>query len=319
MKAGQTAGPLAADRGSPARRLPLAVSHLGLKRPLAQLLFDQHEARADRRSLLIGCWLAFAIAVCGINTLNVTTLLHDNPPGLGGPPVWRAVLEEASSAISAILMYPAIWVAARHALERRGNPLRAAPWLIGGLAAFAIGHIVGFVLIRQAVFAIIGQHHSWPPPSEAPYELWKDTIAFTITLVLLEAVLIAEQSWRRATEERHGHLGKNEEFFSIRDGARTWRVSPSDVVAVRGASNYAEFIFADGRRVLARTTLESIAAGLARRRFVRVHRSWVVNSSRIVSVKRIASGGLELTLDGGLVIPASRTYRRVLKTIDWIG
>ena len=66
------------------------------------------------------------------------------------------------------------------------------------------------------------------------------------------------------------------------------------------------------RRTLVRLPLKTLAGQLDADRFVRVHRSAIVNLSRVREMEPLVSGDQRLVLSDGTELRVSRTYRAVL-------
>ena len=66
---------------------------------------------------------------------------------------------------------------------------------------------------------------------------------------------------------------------------------------------------------LARSSLTALAAKLDPDRFVRVHRSALVNVDRIARLEPCGHGDQLLTLEGGRQLTLSRRYRRDLERV----
>jgi len=78
-----------------------------------------------------------------------------------------------------------------------------------------------------------------------------------------------------------------------------------------GADDYYAAVHARGRRHLLRESLAALEVRLDPRRFVRVHRSAIVNVSRVTAV-RSAPGGTAVVLRDGTTLPVSRRRREAL-------
>jgi DNA-binding LytR/AlgR family response regulator len=97
----------------------------------------------------------------------------------------------------------------------------------------------------------------------------------------------------------------------VRDGGAAVFLAPGDISHVEAAGNYVEF-HTSGRTHLVRGTLASWEARLIARGFIRVHRSRLVNRTKIASLKPTPSGDMEITLSNGQMVLGSRRYRAVL-------
>jgi two-component system LytT family response regulator len=81
-----------------------------------------------------------------------------------------------------------------------------------------------------------------------------------------------------------------------------------DVEWIEAADNYAVVHSADGAGLL-REPLRSLEARLDPARFARVHRSAIVNLTRVRQLRLLRGGDYALTLRSGAVVTLSRTYR----------
>jgi len=97
----------------------------------------------------------------------------------------------------------------------------------------------------------------------------------------------------------------------VRDGTRTV-VIPHDEIVWIEADDYYAAIHAQGRRILARESLRTLAAALDPAAFVRVHRSAIVNTRWITAMEPLASGDQRLLLSDGTTLRVSRTHRAAL-------
>jgi two-component system LytT family response regulator len=97
----------------------------------------------------------------------------------------------------------------------------------------------------------------------------------------------------------------------VRDGARTHVIAHDDIVWIEAEDYYAA-IHAQGRRVLVRESLRTLAVSLDPRTFARIHRSAIVNTRWITSMEPLASGDQRLLLADGTTLRVSRTHRAAL-------
>jgi hypothetical protein len=250
---------------------------------------------AERQGIVTGWLLGLAIVLL-VMLIDIVTRVHVKPGELA-----YAVIDEGSSAVvtSVILGLPigiAVWI-------RRTSPSawRAALTWVVGAALYSVVHVSGFVAIRKVAYAglLNGHYRFGSLPGEFLYEASKDTLAFLFAAVASWLVL----RWRMEVAA----AAEAPEVFDIRDGARIVRVPVADILAVRSAGNYVEFLLGDGRSPLMRAALSSLEPRLAAMGFVRTHRSWLVNSARMSGLRPDGSGDYTVEL-GRLEAPLSRRF-----------
>ena len=102
------------------------------------------------------------------------------------------------------------------------------------------------------------------------------------------------------------------ERLPVRDGPRTRLIAVDDVDYLEARSNYVRLHVGD-RFYLLRDTLSGLEARLDRERFLRIHRSLVVNLARVQEVESLFSGEYVVHLRGGVRLTSGRTYRAALE------
>ena len=113
----------------------------------------------------------------------------------------------------------------------------------------------------------------------------------------LEAAL--DQAQTRQPSQAQSHKIK------IVDTGRIELVSTDQITHCSGAGDYVELNFADGRKRLHNGSLNEIEAELPSA-FLRVHRSHIVNTAFVESLKREPSGVGRLCITTGEIVPVSR-------------
>ena len=102
--------------------------------------------------------------------------------------------------------------------------------------------------------------------------------------------------------------------FLVRAAKHLYFVRAADIEWVDGASNYVRLHIA-GRPHLVRDTLKAISAKLPPERFVRIHRSVIVNVDCIARLVPSGHGEYRITLTDGAVITSSRGHSRELHAL----
>ncbi|MGA8026230.1 MAG: response regulator transcription factor [Bryobacteraceae bacterium] len=98
----------------------------------------------------------------------------------------------------------------------------------------------------------------------------------------------------------------------VKGGGTTRFIRVADIDWIEGAGVYANLHIA-GKELLYRSALNELAEHLDPMRFVRVHRSAIVNIDSILELQPISHGEFELVLKDGHRSRISRTYRRELE------
>jgi hypothetical protein len=239
---------------------------------------------------------ALAVFIVCFDTISVWNDLHFRPDfGLAQPIVW-----EMTSAIGFVAYSTIAWVALQIA------PLEQRPWWrtiaihASAVPLYWALHVGTFVLLRKAVYGLAGYHYGYGPiGKEIGFEFLKDVFAYFLMLTVYWVV--ARLMREPAVPVETGGM------FTIRDGTRIVRVKMSDILAVSSAGNYVEFALRDGRKPLMRTPLSAIEMELSPRGFVRVHRSWLVNTAQMTGLEPQGSGDYAVQL-GELTVPLSRRF-----------
>jgi two-component system LytT family response regulator len=96
--------------------------------------------------------------------------------------------------------------------------------------------------------------------------------------------------------------------LTIREAGRTYVIPVRDIDWIE-AEDYCARIHAGDRNVLVRRSLQSFVDELAAEGFARVHRSSIVNVSRVRAVQPLASGDQQIILVTGAAVRLSRNFR----------
>ncbi len=102
----------------------------------------------------------------------------------------------------------------------------------------------------------------------------------------------------------------------VRDGSRALVIPVGELDAVQAQDDYVALRW-NGREILKQQTLASLESSLDPSRFVRVHRSWIVNVDRVTAIESAASGSREALLADQTRVPVSRAgHERLREAIE---
>jgi len=104
------------------------------------------------------------------------------------------------------------------------------------------------------------------------------------------------------------------ERFPVRGPRHLYFVQAVDIEWVEGAANYVQ-VHAGGRVHFIRDTMTAFASKLAPDKFIRVHRSVIVNIDRIQRIEPRGHGDYLITLRDGTQVASSQAYNERLREI----
>jgi hypothetical protein len=260
-------------------------------------------------------YAAIAAVSLGVGIVNALSAAQDVAWRGGAYDLRTPMLWEISSILVIILVAPVLFVAVRRINHASGWPIRLA--LAGAaIVVFSSLHIAGMVGLRKLVMFLIGSSYDFHLSiATVIYEFRKDVV----TCLLIGSSLWLIDNRREGLRARSAAAADPAavpHMVWLRDGATRIRIEPRDILWISSAGNYVEYNLADGITRLVRGTLAGEEARLTKFNIVRVHRTRLVNLSRVTGLKTGANGDFELTLDTGQAVTGSRRYRGALNSIE---
>ncbi len=250
-----------------------------------------------------GPWLAVLIVGVVVAFVNATSGIIE-----GSGDHWiEPVLWETTSAIVIIGLAPLIGRAMGRWPPRADNLPTFALIHLGLTVPFALAHILFIFVMRETAYWAAGAHYGFFDGGvaiTALYEWRKDILSYA-------AIAATYWVFGYVAARRLAAAQPPDDRIEVRDGGAAVFLAPSDIGHVEAAGNYVEF-HTGAKTHLVRGTLASWEARLTARGFIRVHRSRLVNRSKIAALKPTPSGDVEITLSDGRTVLGSRRYRAVL-------
>lgn len=273
--------------------------------------------RPWRRIAEVGFWVA-ALAITAAGN-SATKWLDARRAGLEVA-AWEPMVWEWSSVVVILALLPAlVWWTRRVPLHvdtwRRALPLH----LLGSLA-WSLLHVAGMVALRKAAYATQGAEYSFTPwLGEFGYEYLKDVRSYAAMVVGIEVYrwflrrLQGEASVLSAADDVpvEEPPGRPERFL-VRKLGKEFLVAAAEVEWLQASGNYVN-LRVRGRDYPLRSTMAAIGQQLDPSRFVRVHRSYIVNLDAIAEIEPLDTGDARIVMRDGAVVPCSRTYREALR------
>lgn len=260
----------------------------------------------DERQWVGRAWLLGAGLIGCICFVNILTIQHDAPElGVIRPAIW-----EVSSALVTLVIFSIPAAMALWMVRARPRWWIAVPAHLGAVFVYSVLHVSGFIALRELSYVVIlDRHYRFGPlATEFPYEFRKDMMAYGLASIIYWLAL------QRGGSRPQALAPAPPAVFDIQDGARLIRVPVAEILAVRSAGNYVEFILSDGRRPLTRSSLGAALESLSRHGFVRTHKSWLVNTTRVTGLRPEGSGDYAIEL-GDLQAPLSRRFPEALTAL----
>ncbi|QIL20657.1 LytTR family DNA-binding domain-containing protein [Thermomonas sp. HDW16] len=270
-----------------------------------------------RRSVEVGFWvLSYLVSAIGNSlTANMDVRRLDLGFAVWQPPVW-----EASSALMALALVPAmVWFTRRWPLHL-DNWKRMLPLHLLGSVAWSALHVAGMVAIRKAVYASQGLDYDFSPWLwEFGYEYLKDVRSYAGVVLTIEGYrfvmrrLQGEASLLSAPDEGLPvePLDRPERFL-VRKLGREFLVAANDIEWLQASGNYVN-LHVRGHDYPLRSTIAGVEAKLDPERFVRIQRSYIVNLDHVASIEPLDTGDARVHMKDGSRLPCSRTHRAGLR------
>lgn len=234
---------------------------------------------------------------------------------------WQPILWEWSSILVMLALLPAVIAFERRVpLDFTSTLRRNLGWHLLASVVFSLVHVLAMVSIRKAVYIAMGQHYDFGPwLRELSYEYIKDVQTYTgilTTVLVYRWFLLRAQGEARLLdlpdEGPPVESVERPERFLVRKLGKEFLVAASDIEWLQASGNYVN-LRVRGHDYPLRTTMAALEPRLDPNRFIRVHRSFMVNLDRVVEIQPLEAGEARLLMADGSRIPCSRRYRPALR------
>ena len=270
-----------------------------------------------RRIVEYGFWIV--TTVVGAASNSVTVLMDLRRADVPVEP-WEPAAWEWSSHLTVLALVPALlWFTRRFPLHM-DTWRRNLPWLALGSVAWSVLHVSIMVAARKAIYAMQGEVYDFGPwLREFGYEYLKDFRGYASMVLGVEGyrLLLRRVQGEASVLAAPDDLPANEpverpERFLVRKLGKEFLIAAADVESLQAAGNYVN-LHVRGRDYPLRATMATIEGQLDPSRFVRVHRSYIVNLDCIVEIEPLDTGDARILMRDGSHIPCSRRYRDALR------
>lgn len=233
---------------------------------------------------------------------------------------WKPLTWSWSSALLQLALVPALlWFTRRWPLHL-DTWRRNLGWYLPASVAWSVLHVAGMVAFRKMVYLTQGASYKFGDwPAEVLYEYSKDVRTFIGMVLLIHGYrllvlrLQGEASVLDVLDNGHAvEQVDRPERFLVRTLGREFLIAAADVEWLQSSGNYVN-LHLGGRAYPLRSTIAGIEAKLDPARFLRIHRSYIVNLDQIVSIEPLDSGDARVHLKDGQSLPCSRRWRQLLR------
>jgi hypothetical protein len=231
--------------------------------------------------------------------------------GSGGPTGFEraAVIEVASHLVIAALLPAIYWLHRRWPVG--GRPSNIAVH-VAALIPFSLAHTLGMAALRFLWFGgVMGESYAFPLTFERfAFEFSKDIINYA---ALSAGTVALRYMLDRFDAPSHpapapASVTPPERFAVRKRGGSEVMVEVADIDWIEAAGNYA-ILHVGGETFEIRSSLTKLEGELNPRRFVRVHKSHLVNIARVAEVVPWVSGDWRIRMQDGAEVNLSRRYR----------
>jgi hypothetical protein len=283
--------------------------------PATPTLLDRY--LRHRRVWEVALWLLWGVVNVVANSLVV---IMDYQRRSQDVDWWRPVTWELTSTVMLVALMPALLLFERRFPIQVGTWKRVLPVHLIATVVYSVTHVVGMVALRQLVYRAVGSRYDFGDwPRELAYEYLKDvrTYAFVLGIFYLYRLLLLrlQGEARLLVAPDAGppvEAVDRPARFLVRKLRAEFLVQASDIEWLEAAENYVN-LHVRGHVYPLRSTMTAIEERLDPLRFVRVHRSYIVNLDFLERIEPLDTGDARLLLKNGTRIPCSRRYRQALR------
>ncbi|HEX8256725.1 MAG TPA: LytTR family DNA-binding domain-containing protein [Allosphingosinicella sp.] len=188
--------------------------------------------------------------------------------------------------------------------------------MVGHLALGLVFTIAWFWLLMVLLGAVAGRNaiefsvRPFLGPA-ATWQLFQGLTVYAAITVAVHAEMLAERSPIPAPEREGGSASSQPPRLFVKHEEELRPLDTDRIILIRGADDYSEIVTPTGTH-LVRISLASLDERLGER-FLRVHRSCLVNVDRISRVEPEGGGRMLVHMDSGEMIRTSRAGSRLLR------
>jgi DNA-binding LytR/AlgR family response regulator len=139
-----------------------------------------------------------------------------------------------------------------------------------------------------------------------------DAIDYLLKPISYADFLKSANKVRSLIDTRHylsDEIKSNKDFLFIKSDYKLLRINFDDIKYIEGMSEYIRIHLTNSKPVMTLMSMKSVEDILPSDRFMRVHRSYIVNLTKISVVERN-----RIIFDGNVYIPVSEQYKKIFQS-----
>lgn len=268
--------------------------------------------------------IGFLVCFFLINsTLLATSVIMEGQRNYSVLPfqLWEPFVWEYSSALSALLLFPAIVYLLKQVPLSWLTLKQSLFYYFLASVVFSLSHVLLMVGMRELVYFLMSGNYDFGDIwFELFYEYRKDLWSFIFFLIFIQGynfiisrlqgeanpVAQSEEETESPTEAH------NIDRLLVKKLGKEFIIKIDDVEWLESAGNYVN-LHIKGRIYPIRATLTSLIDRISDKGFSRIHRSHAVNLDYVDSITPLSSGDSEIKLINGKVLNLSRRYKEGFK------
>lgn len=264
-------------------------------------------------------YAAVAVVAVVIGIVGALSTADDIARRGGVYDVRTPLLWDMTSIAVIILLAPALLAIVRRIRREPALAVRIG-LAVATIVLFSAVHITGMVGLRKFIMWLAGGAYDFRfSLATVLYEFRKDVVTCVLIgggMWLMDSRREAQRALQVVTPPLAASPPSTPQTIWLRDGAKSIRIEPRDILWISSAGNYIEYSLADGSNHLIRGTLAATESELARFKLARIHRTRLANLDRVTGMQSKPSGDFDLTFDTGHSVAGSRRYRSAVASLD---
>lgn len=276
---------------------------------------QEYLSHRRRYEVLLAIGIVAVNAVANVGVALIELRRHGHHPG-----IWEPITWEVSSGIVVLLLLPLLLWFDRLRPLQWGNLRSMVPRHLAASIVFCVVHVSAMVGIRKLVYVAVGSRYDFGNvPVELLYEYLKDVRTYFWTLALIYAyryILLRLQGEVRLLDAPDVGPAvepvERPQRFLVRKLGKEFLIAAADVEWLEAQGNYVNLHVRE-RAYPLRSTMTAVETLLDPTKFVRVHRSHIVNLDHVAVIEPLDTGDARLQMRNGSVVPCSRTFRAALR------